>query len=335
MKHFSGTMNRRVILLIVLAGLGAINGKAQDGQLSQYENAPIMLNPALTGMYENADFRMSANVRSQWNSLSSNFITTALGYEASFNKRFGVGAYLKNYNMAGIMNDFNFSITGAYNVSNEKARHTLSVGANLGLIYKKVNDQDLVWDMQYNDGYFDSDLPTGEDIQKGGRLMPELALGVAYRSIDPSKRFNLFGNFAMFHLTMPDESIFRETKSGLPIRYSGNAGVRIELMNDLYITPNALYWRQGQDQLINAGVLGEFKVPSSNYGFQLGASYRVDDAIIAQVGMRHRGAQYRFSYDISTSPLKTYTNNQSAFEFSVIYTGTHNGRARVVRGGTF
>lgn len=328
-------MSTKLSILVTIIGLSTIQLQAQDGQLSQYDNAPIMLNPALTGMYEDSEFRMSANVRSQWNSLASNFVTTAFAYDASFNKRYGFGAYLSNYHMAGILNTFNFSVTGAYNVSDERADHTLSVGANLGLIYKKVNDQDLVWDMQYNDGYFDSDLASGEDIQRAGRLMPELAVGVAYRSTDGTKRFNPFGNFALFHVTRPDESIFRETKSALPIRYSANAGVRIEMVDNLYITPSALYWRQGKDQLINAGIMGELRLPQSNYGFQLGASYRVDDAIIAQIGMRHRGAQYRFSYDINTSPLKAYTNSQGAFEFSIIYTGTHSGRGRMVKSGSF
>jgi len=335
MNNIMRTMSNIKIILIALALFVVGVTQAQDGQLSQYEAAPVMLNPALTGMYENSDFRMSSNVRSQWNSLSSSFLTTAFAYDISMEKKYGFGTYLNNYNMAGIMNTFQFGFTGAYNVSDSRADHTLSVGANLGLIYKKVNDQELLWDVQYNDGYFNNDLPSGENIQKGGRLMPEVALGMAYRSTSGRKRFNPFGNFALFHLTTPDEAIFRATKSDMPIRYSVNGGVRIMVINDLHLTPMGLYMRQGNDQHINVGVMGEYTLPGTKYAALFGCSYRYYDAIIAQVGFKHRSAVYRFSYDINTSPLKTYTNNNGAFEFSIIYRGTHSGRTRRVQSSAF
>jgi type IX secretion system PorP/SprF family membrane protein len=328
-------MNNLKTPLLVLAFITAGIANAQDGQLSQYEAAPVVLNPALTGMYEQADFRMSTNVRSQWSSLSSSFLTTAFAYDMSFQKRYGFGTYFTNYNMAGVMNTFQFGTTAAYNVSDPKAHHTLSVGVNLGLIYKKVNDQQLLWDSQYADGYFNSDLPSGELVQKGARLMPEVAAGVAYRSTDPRKRVNPFGNFGLFHVTTPDESIFRTQKSDLPIRYMVNGGFRVEVMDDIYIVPMGLYMRQGNDQLINFGVLSEIGIMGSMYSAVAGVSCRLNDAVIAQVGLKHKNAMYRFSYDINTSALKAYTNKNGAFEFSVIYYGTHSGRERRMTSSAF
>lgn len=179
------------LLLLALTLGTASTLRAQDGHLSHYDTAPVMLNPALTGMYENAEFRMACNVRSQWNSLSSNFLTTAFGYDLSMQRRFGAGLYLNNYNMAGIMNNFQIGLAGAYNVSDPKANHTLSTGVHLGLMYKKVNDQNLLWDSQYSDGYFNSDLPSGENVQRGQRLMPDVSVGLAYRSTNPRKSLNL------------------------------------------------------------------------------------------------------------------------------------------------
>lgn len=321
--------------LATLAVCGTILAVGQDGHLSQYDAAAIRLNPALTGMYENSDFRMSSNVRSQWNSLASNFLTTAFAYDVSMDKRYGFGAYLGNYNMAGIMNTFQAGLTGAYNVSGKNAHHTLSVGADLGLIYKKINDQQLLWDMQYSDGYFDADRPSGETIQKGSRLMPELALGVAYRSANQLRRVNPFGNFAMYHITTPDESILRATKSDMPIRYVVNAGARVKVMDNLNVVPMGLYMRQGADQQINVGVLGEMALMGSMYSVVAGASYRVRDAVVAQVGLKHKSAMYRFSYDVNTSPLKSYSNGNGAYEFSICYYGTHSGRERRVQSSSF
>lgn len=323
------------LLLSCATVLGVGPLQAQDGQLSQYDAAPVLLNPALTGMYENADFRMNSNVRSQWNSLSSNFMTTAFAYDVSVQRRYGFGTYLNNYNMGGIMNTFQFGATGAYNVSGSKANHTLSVGVALGLIYKKVNDQELVWDMQYDDGNFNTDLPSGELIQKGGRLMPEVSLGIAYRSTNANKRVNPFGNFAMFHVTTPDEAIFSGQKSDLHIRYSLNGGVRVKIMEQLILVPQGVYMRQGNDQLVHAGLMAECGIGGSMYSVLGGGSYRVNDAIVAHVGLKHKSAVYRFSYDITTSPLKSYTQNNGAYEFSIVYYGTHSGRDRRVKSSSF
>lgn len=326
-------MKQSLLTILAVTSAGAIS--AQDGQLSQYDAAPVLLNPALTGMYENADFRMSSNVRSQWSSLSSNFLTTAFAYDVSMERRFGFGSYLSNYNMAGIMNTFQAGVTGAYNVMDNKADQTLSVGVNLGLIYKKINDQQLVWDAQYDDGNFNTDLPSGEFLQKGRRLMPEVSLGIAYRGTDPQKTINPFGNFALFHVTTPDESIFRMEESDLHIRYVVNGGMRIQVMEPLTLIPQGVYMRQGNDQLIHAGMMAEFNIGGSMYSVVGGGSYRWNDAIVAQVGLKHKNAMYRFSYDVNTSPLRSYTNRNGAYEFSIVYYGTHSGRERRVKSGSF
>ena len=55
------TMNTSKILLLAACLGTAAGSHAQDAQLSQFDAAPILLNPALTGMYEGSDFRMSSN----------------------------------------------------------------------------------------------------------------------------------------------------------------------------------------------------------------------------------------------------------------------------------
>src|SRR5690606_37627950 len=105
--------NTAFLLAITLFGAGAT--RAQDAQLSQYDAAAVILNPALTGMFENSDFRVSSNLRSQWRSLASNFVTTAFAVDMSMDRQFGFGAYLCNYSMAGVMYNFSAGVSGAYN----------------------------------------------------------------------------------------------------------------------------------------------------------------------------------------------------------------------------
>ncbi|HMN04494.1 MAG TPA: PorP/SprF family type IX secretion system membrane protein [Flavobacteriales bacterium] len=322
-----------ISLAIAILALGS--ARAQDAHFSQYDAAAIMLNPAHTGMYENSDFRVSSNLRNQWGRLGANYLTTAFAVDMSMQEKYGFGAYLNNYNMAGIMNTFQAGLTAGYNVSKPKAKHTLSAGMNLGLIYKKINDSKLVWDAQYDRDHFNSDLPSGEDFRKAGRWMPDLGLGMAYRSKDPHRTVNPFANFAVFHVTMPDESIFREEKSKLPMRWSVNGGARITIMEGVDLMPQALYMLQGPDQQVQAGILGQAAFMNNIYSVVAGASYRLNDAIIAQAGIKHGNNVYRVSYDVNISGLKQYTRSNGALEFSMVYYGTLSGRARRVTSSAF
>ncbi len=327
------TMSKKILLATLAIAPLALH--AQDYHLAQYDAAPVSLNPALTGMYEHSDFRLSSNVRSQWNRISNNFLTTAFSYDMNMDGQWGVGAYMSNYDQASMMKTFEVGAAGAYNVSGKGAKHTLSVGLKAGLMYKKINDADLLFDAQYNGSYFDADLPNGENIQKRQRLLPEVALGMAYRSIDLNKTVNPFFNFAVFHITRPDESIFRTEKLPLPMRWSVNGGASVKVNDEIRVTPMALFMLQGKNQEINLGMMGECNVGSSAYKVLAGGGYRFGDAVIAQAGLKHRNNIFRVSYDINVSPLSAFTNNMGAFEFSVIYCGTHSGKDRRIRTGSF
>jgi len=304
----------------------AVNAKAQDAHFSQYDAVASITNPALTGMFKGSDFRMSTDLRSQWSQLSSNFLTTAFAYEANVNDQFGFGGYISNFDQAGMLTTFQAGATAAYNVAEDNAPYTLSVGANLGIIYKKVNDADLLFDAQYDDGFFNSDIPSGEFFEKRGRLMPEVSLGIAYRSTNAKKTFNPFANFGVFHVTTPDEAILRVTKADLPIRWSAVLGTHIDVSEELRISPTSLVMIQQSAMQINIGSMGQYKLGNGVYSAIFGAAYRFRDAVIAHVGLKHRNNVYRISYDATTSGLSQFNNNRGAFEFSIVYYGTHSGR---------
>lgn len=327
--------NKMNKIAMAFALCGSLATQAQDGHLSHYDAAPALLNPALTGMYSNADFRMTSNVRSQWNSLSSSFTTTGFGYDVAMQDRYGVGMYLNNYNMAGIMNSFQSGLSAAYNVAGRGSRYILSGGFNVGVLYKKLNDQQLVWDAQYDNGYFNTDLPSGEIIQRGSRLMLDIAGGIAYKSTNARKRVNPFANFAMYHVNTPNESILRTSGSDLPIRFSLNAGARVEVMENTFISPSALYMRQGADQQVNVGVMSEIGLGGTVYSVLAGVAYRLNDAIIGHAGLKHKNVYYRFSYDANMSSLQNYTRKNGAFEFSLVYYGLHSGRDRRATSSAF
>jgi len=52
----------------------------------------------------------------------------------------------------------------------------------------------------------------------------------------------------------------------------------------------------------------------------LGGTYRVDDAVAPNIGLRFNGLTIGFSYDINVSQLKTASSSSGGYELSVSFT---------------
>jgi len=300
---------------------------AQDAHFSQFDASPMMANPAMTGMFDVADFRIGSNFRSQWGQLTHSFVSTAISFDMPIEDRFGLGGHMVNYDQGGVINTFNMGASAAYNIADPRAKFLMTVGLHAGFLYKKINDVDLLFDNQYADGYFDSRLPSGENFEKGGRLMPDVSLGIAYKSNNSRKTTNPYFNFSAHHLTSPDENILSSVKSELPIRYSASGGVIVAINRFVFLRPMAMYQKQRNDQSLNIGLIGKKKLDGTIYEVIGGLSHRVQDAAIIHLGLKHGLNTYRFSYDLNTSSLGEFTGRKGAIEFSIIYYGSHTGRS--------
>jgi type IX secretion system PorP/SprF family membrane protein len=218
-KYLIGGMGACVMALAV-----SISTQAQDAQVSQYDAAPIMFNPANTGMLKFTDMRIAALYRSQWSSLSTSFITFAMSFDMAASDRFGFGGVFVNTDEANVINTSNFLLSGAYQITDpNQTDYMITTGVQLGVLYKRININDLVFDSQF-DGYnFDSDLPSFEQFDRTGRVMLDANIGVSYKSTDRRKKVNPFADAAVFHITSPNESFIGEEKSnyrcgGWPMR---------------------------------------------------------------------------------------------------------------------
>jgi len=105
-------MRTRLLLLSILFVGICKNISAQDLHYSQFYNAPLTINPALTGIF-NGDQRVSASVRDQWRSVPVPWFTATIGYDQKFYREkskksfFGIGGFL-NYDRQG---DSNLTLT--------------------------------------------------------------------------------------------------------------------------------------------------------------------------------------------------------------------------------
>lgn len=314
------------ILIVVLYfsfPFGNGRGWAQDPHLSQYYAFPLALNPASTGMYDNADWKAHLQHRNQWgNLIAKPFVTDAVSFDMPWQK-YGFGAYILS-NRAGTsnFNALNFVLSSAYEITIDPNRiHHLTTGLQLGFIQKSVNMNNVSFDNQYNSatGEFDLSADSRENFSKQGFFMPEANLGIQYNYTNPSNKFSPYIGASGFHLTQPKETFLgRENK--LPARIVVSGGSKYEINNEFSAEGNFMFQRQKNNNELQFGAIGIYNYEEKKMKFFLGPYYRNKDAVVIHTGMEYGEYTFRMSYDYNVSPLSAIMGRSAGFEFSVTYT---------------
>lgn len=323
MKHMHIIPSIRFCLVLALVGAWSMLtpvAQGQDAQLSQYDAAPVIFNPANTGMLKYTDLRVAALYRTQWSSIATSFNTFGISFDMAVNDRWGVGGVFVNSDAANVIATSNFLGSVAYQVSNpDNKKYILSAGMQLGVLYKRINTNEMIFDSQFDGFNFDNNINSMESFDRFGKVMLDANMGFSFKSTDRSKRINPFADLAVFNVTTPDESFLGSQESRLPMRWMAQAGARIEVNDKIVFDASVIGMKQRQAEQLLINALGYFDIQGTPYQVIGGASYRTSDAAIIHAGIRHNANIFRLSYDINTSPLNAYSNNRGALEFSVIY----------------
>jgi type IX secretion system PorP/SprF family membrane protein len=312
-------------IIAIVCLLWTINAAAQDFHFSQYDALPMYYNPALTGQYANEKipYRFSGTYRSQWQKLNGKpYSAIGAGYDMPFD-RFGAGIVLINH-ISGASNfdTFQAMASGSYRITDKSSKnHFLTVGAQVGIYQKKFSQRDLLFENQYTAATgLDPTLPNGETLADMSILKFDANMGVWYKFVDPNHRFNPSLGISLYHLTQPNESFTGES-SKLPMRWNAIFNTDIFIDQQWTVTPTVLFMEQAKAREINAGLIGAYKISSTSYTVLAGASVRVKDSVVMQLGMRHRNNTFRISYDLVTSGLKNYSGTRGGFEMGFTYCG--------------
>jgi len=311
-----------VIIFTILLScvLGRVNAQV-DPHFSQFYAYPMWLNPALTGVF-NGDTRVNLNFKDQWAGISDGYITSGLSGDFKTTDKVSLGfniidqsAGSAGYNYLGAYGSFGYKIPVS-----SSATKMLSFGLQVGIINRGFDPTRLQLDDQYNPAVgYDPNLPSGEDFAGTSSTIFDASAGIYYYDTDPDNPASLFGGVAAAHLTDANDPFATEgIKSKLPIRFTLHGGIKIRAADFLDITPSILYIRQQQNQISAVDINTELKF-QDNYGLLLGAMYRLNDAVVADVGYRIKETVIGISYDFNTSPLKVATDGQGGFELSISY----------------
>jgi len=310
----------------------APNLQAQDIHFSQFNQAPLLINPAMTGLF-NGDQRAFVHYRNQWQEFAP-FKTYSLSVDAGLMKKkmkkkyIGAGLYIfqdiiGNSNMK--TTQVHLSISSIIEINKEQA---ISAGLRGGFGQNSMDESNLQWGTNYTSmGYMEGS--SGEEGRFENFGFGDFSAGLTWNygssetNISKNNHFGAKAGIALFHINAPSQGDFEEKLKREFVAhgsaYIGLAGTPLALL------PSAILLVQGDLKQIHTGALLRYMIrEESKYtGFlketsaSLGMYYRVGDAIIPTFRLEYGNYSVGISYDINTSPLKEASNGKGGMEISL------------------
>ena len=270
---------------------------AQDVHFSQWYNNPLFRNPALTASFD-GDYRVTANQREQWASVSVPFSTIAIGFDMPL-QNWGVGAqFLRDQSGSSRL-----SLT-QFNLSVARSLEQWRLGVQLGLAQRSIDYSDLI----FVDG--------GESISSETKNYTDLGMGINRVFSFISSELNM--GYSVFHINNPNRS-FISDEDKLALQHQFSTLLKYQLSEQWQLIPSAHFMTQRKQRELMLGSLVRFDISEYYYQsiqLETGAYYRVDDALTCLIGIQFEQSYLAFSYDWNTSDLVPATNRLGAWEFS-------------------
>ncbi|HOY30943.1 MAG TPA: PorP/SprF family type IX secretion system membrane protein [Bacteroidales bacterium] len=332
---------KRFLLLTVLI-VSSLWASGQDIHFSQFNNAPLSLNPALAGAFS-ADHRIIANYKSQWRSISKSYLTYGISYDCGILKGklkggiLGIGIQLFN-DQAGDnkLNQTMVNISIAYHLPLNK-HNMLTAGIQGGMAQKRIKMDNMRWDSQYDpaftDGYNPS-LPTGETMDFNKMLYGDIGAGLTWTynsnstTLSANDAKKVCVGISMMHMNRPRQTFSELNSNRMSMKMTLHANAFIGFSNTNFsLLPTAAWFMQGPANEIIFGSLFRYRLnDASKYtnfvsetAIGLGVYYRMKDACVVSAQMEWRNFLFSLSYDINTSKLAAASKSAGGLEVAFRY----------------
>lgn len=323
---------------------------AQDMHFSQFNEAPMQLNPALTGAI-NAT-RASLNYKDQWRSISVPYQTIGGSYEMRFNtnewekipdktetykiaqKRISGGLSFFS-DRAG---DGNMGLTQLQlSVSSSVPLNTKSVlvaGIQSGFAQRSVNYSKLIFPEQYTGTGYDPSVANGEFFSSNVFYYGDFSGGLVWvykkeeSKIQGNDELKCIAGVSVFHINSPKHSFLGNASEKLYSRFMLHAQVEKGIPHtNVCLLPDLIVALQGPTKEIITGFMVKYKLgQDSKYtGYIRGASasfggyYRNKDAIIPTMLLEFGSYGIGLSYDLNFSSLTPASQSRGGFEIMIKY----------------
>lgn len=320
--------NKHLIIFLFLALF--YNVSAQDIHYSQIGNSPQNMNPGLIGVFDGND-RFIANFRDQWRSVPVPYLQLAAGYDHRFTDKkerptpFAAGLNL-NYDKAGDLGlswtNLGLGASYALRLISQK-QHFLSFGLNGSVNNRRFDPSDATFDAEYDfkEGYPQGITPS-ETFQENSKWFGDFGGGVNLRLQKDSSRTHFDIGAGLFHFFEPKISFEDSPNVRLNNRFNFHGKGTIQVANkfDLLLFAMAQFQGNYDETVLGLGGLIHLNTKKTQeLALQLGAVYRLQDAIAPWIGLHYNAWQFHVSYDINTSDFTRATNGFGGPEVTIIY----------------
>jgi type IX secretion system PorP/SprF family membrane protein len=314
---------------------------AQDFHYSQFYNAPVYLNPALTGIFD-GDLRIQGNFRNQWANVPVDYLTFSAFVDKKFIARYDRSSFFSaglgvNYDRAGDGNLtwLDLNLNGSYTQYLSDGMF-VSLGGQARFAQRSFDQGGLRFADQFNRGIgsFDPGLVSTEQFGSTNNGFLDLSVGVnfhwqalkRYERFDyKRKRSKLDVGVALIHLTEPDQGFIEDEEVPLLRRLSAYAQGIAQLTSNLDLAAGLTLQRQGpyNENVVMGGLRYHLnRQPGKQIAIQGGLGYRWDrigDAFFPTVQLHYNEWRIGLSYDVNTSDFNVATLRNGGPEISIRY----------------
>lgn len=326
-------MKIRVTILSICI-LSGVNSFCQDLHFSQFFNSPLTTNPANTGFIPDADYRLGAHYRNQYNTiLAEPYKTFSIFGDAQvFRNRFengwmGLGALLlrDEAGSGGLISTKAYASIAYHQMLGYSS--LLTAGFNVGWANKRIDQSKLKFPDQFDGSFFDNTLPTSVVLLNNNVSYFDMQAGINYAYF-PTETVYLNAGYSVHHVNRPRETFFADAgsdSSRLSVRHIGFLNGILKIADDVIINPNVYFTTQAKAHELSFGMNAAVDL-SENGARQLlaGLYFRVGDAVVPMVGLEINNIRFTISYDVTTSSLRQSNASRGASEFNILKKGFYN-----------
>ncbi len=319
-------MRAKLFTLLCLVLITGIKLNGQDFTVSQFQEMPLLRNPAIAGLFA-GDIRIQSAYRSQWLSVTTPYKTMAVSAEtkipAKYQDDFFTASLLVTNDVAGDSRLSRLQILPSINFlkSINDNNGYIALGFIGGLVQSQFDPTKLTFDDQFQNGSFNPLNPTSQTFSKTSITYFDASVGMSYSDrIGENTKFYVGG--AYFHANKPKVS-FLDDKVLLKPRSVINAGLSIETSeyDNFYIFGDYISQagnRQGLMGMMYSHIIGEY-LEDDNVSLSLGAFYRWGDAVIPAIKLNLYKVSLGISYDMNVSKLSRASQLRGGYEFTASY----------------
>jgi len=323
MKNDLAFQSFRLYILIITSVL-PFSIKAQDIHFSQFDAAPLNLNPAQSGNFD-GQYRFVLNHKNQWQAVTNAYTTYSFSVDSR--KNFGTVAGLgyglvMNADKAG---DANFGtmqigvpLTIRKNLLPDSSL-TISIGIQPQYSQISFNFAKFTFNSQFDGNKYNPDLSHNQHITNEKLSYFDLQTGVNLHIVS-SKRVSFDLGASVYHVNTPTLSFASNSAINLDRKWILHGLSSIGITPVFTFFPSFIYMIQGNYREFNVGGLARFNTNSRIIpAVYFGGWFRIDDAAIIKAGIDYSELNIGISYDINTSSLNTASNGRGGLEIAITY----------------